>query len=202
LIFSSLLIFAHLQSVLIPILIGFKIYKRYSHIESPELISYGFIFIGIASFFEMIDHTQTDWIYINHLSICNWLFYSFLASGISILVISISKNKNLNRFNIILISLSIISYWIFNKSVAIIFQSIISFLLITLWWKRFRDYLIFIYPITGILFTTLFGILLSNSGNQIWHLFIGPSGTITVLTFNYILFKSNIKESNLNLENN
>ena len=201
-IFSSLLIFAHLQSVLIPILIGFKIYKRYSHIESSELISYGFIFIGIASFFEMIDHTQTDWIYINHLSICNWLFYSFLASGLSILVISISKNKNLNRLNIILISLSIISYWIFNKSVAIIFQSIISFLLITLWWKRFRDYLIFIYPITGILFTTLFGILLSNSGNQIWHLFIGPSGTITVLTFNYILFKSNIKESNLNLENN
>tara|TARA_Y100001968_G_scaffold262367_1_gene250623 strand:- start:114 stop:308 length:195 start_codon:yes stop_codon:yes gene_type:complete len=49
-------------------------------------------------------------------------------------------------------------------------------------------------PITGVLFTTFFGIVLSNSGEQIWHVFIGPSGTIGVLAFYSVLNRSRKKE--------
>ena len=49
------------------------------------------------------------------------------------------------------------------------------------------------YPIFGIIFTTFFGTSLSITGNQIWHIFIGPSGTISVLTFYLILNRSKKK---------
>jgi len=32
------------------------------------LIPFGFIFLGLASISEMIDHTQTSWIYVDHSS--------------------------------------------------------------------------------------------------------------------------------------
>ena len=89
---------------------------------------------------------------------------------------------------------AIISYWILDKSITLLFQIIISFLLISEWWARFKDWVFFIYPITGIIFTTFFGILLSSSDEQIWHLFIGPSGTISVLAFNSVLNRSRKKE--------
>jgi len=46
----------------------------------------------------------------------------------------------------------------------------------------------------GEFFTTFFGILLSSSGEQIWHVFIGPSGTISVLAFYAVLKRSRKKE--------
>ena len=93
---------------------------------------------------------------------------------------------------------AILSYWFLGKSTTIILQVFISILLVSQWWIRFNDWVLFIYPITGILFTTYFGILLSISGEQIWHVFIGPSGTISVLSFYSVLERSRRKEIFLN----
>ena len=59
----------------------------------------------------------------------------------------------------------------------------ISVYLIINWQRIFKDWLFILYPIFGIFFTTFFGTNLSISGNQFWHILIGPSGTISVLTF-------------------
>ena len=48
----------------------------------------------------------------------------------------------------------------------------------------------------GVVFTTFFGFLLSTSGEQIWHIFIGPSGTISILAFYSVLERSRKKEIN------
>ena len=143
--------------------------------------------------FEMFDHTTTDWVYVDHSSINNWLFYSFLSIGLSLFTISVSKKKSIIVINIFLIIFAIISYWVLGKSTTIFIQALISILLISQWWSRFRDWVLFIYPITGVIFTTSFGILLSNSGEQIWHIFIGPSGTVSVLAF-YSVLKRSIKK--------
>ena len=143
--------------------------------------------------FEMFDHTTTDWVYVDHSSINNWLFYSFLSIGLSLFTISVSKKKSIIVSNIFLIIFAIISYWVLSKSTTIFIQALISILLISQWWSRFRDWVLFIYPITGVIFTTSFGILLSNSGAQIWHIFIGPSGTVSVLAF-YSVLKRSIKK--------
>tara|TARA_Y100001968_G_scaffold183637_1_gene168210 strand:- start:12 stop:590 length:579 start_codon:yes stop_codon:yes gene_type:complete len=188
------LFLAHLQAVLIPILLGIKSRRRFKQIKFPLLPPYAFISLGLASMFEMIDHTTTNWIYVNHSSIFNWLFYSFLSIGLSLFTISLAKNKLIIITSTLLIIASIFSYWFLGKSTTLLFQVFISILLISQWWYRFNDWVFIIYPITGVLLTTYFGNLLSNSGEQLWHIFIGPSGTISVLTFFAVLNRSRKKE--------
>ena len=189
--FFSILLLAHLQAAIIPILLGFKSFNKFKSINRNKLIALGFIFIGLASISEMIDHTQTSWIYVDHSSIFNWLFYSFLSLGLTCLSISVIKNKLIQISNICISFCSIISYLLFDKTIALFFQVILSIFLIINWQRIFKDWLLILYPIFGIIFTTFFGTNLSISGNQFWHIFIGPSGTISALTFYLVLKRAN-----------
>ena len=181
---------AHLQAVVIPIFFGIKSINKFTSFKNHFLIPFGFIFLGLAAMFETIDHTKTDWIYIDHSSFFNWLFYSFLALGLTSLTISVIKNKFVVGTNIFLCFGSIVSYLIIDKTLALSFQVMISLFLIINWQRIFKDWLFIAYPIFGIIFTTFFGTNLSVTGNQIWHIFIGPSGTISVLTFYIVLNRS------------
>ncbi len=179
--------------MIVPIFLGIESINKFKFFKNYFLIPFGFIFLGLASMFEMIDHTKTDWIYIDHSSFFNWLFYSFLALGLTCLSISVTKNKFNIGINIFLCFCSIVSYFLIDKTITLLFQVIISIFLIINWQKIFKDWLFIAYPIFGIIFTTLFGTNLSLTGNQIWHIFIGPSGTISVLTFYLVLKRSKSK---------
>ncbi len=189
-IFKLIIVLAHLQAILIPIFIGIISINKLNHIKNLKLISWGFVSLGLASMFEMIDHTQTEWIYIDHLSFFNWLFYSLLSIGLTFLSISTIKNKYLILTNLLTCILAIVSYWIFGKSLTLAFQVLISIFLIINWQRKFKDWIFIAYPIFGIFLTTFFGMKLSLSANQIWHIFIGPSGTLSVLTFYLVLNRS------------
>ena len=186
---------AHIQAVLIPFFLGIKAINKFKKIKHNSLIPFGFTFLGLASMFEMIDHSQTEWIYIDHSSIYNWLFYSFLSLGLTCLSISVVKNKFIQITNLCITLCSIISYFLFGKTIALLFQVIISIFLIINWQRAFKDWLFILYPIFGILFTTFFGTNLSTGGDQFWHILIGPSGTISVLAF-YIVLKRSEKKFN------
>ena len=188
--FFSILFIAHLQAVIIPIIFGIKSINKFKNIKNNIFIPFGFIFVGLASMFEMIDHTHTAWIYIDHSSFYNWLFYSFLSLGLTSLSISVIKNNFTLRVNLFLSFCSIVSYLLFNKTFALLFQVIISIFLIINWQRAFKDWFFMFYPIFGIIFTTFLGINLSISGNQLWHIFIGPSGTLSVFTFYFVLKRS------------
>ncbi len=191
--FFSILFLAHFQAVIIPILLGIKSLNKFKNIPNNSLIPSGFILLGLGALFEMIDHTKTDWIYINHSSIYNWLFYSFLSLGLTCLSISVIKNKFIQTTNFLISLFSIISYFLFDKNIALLFQVMVSIFLIINWQRLFKDWLFILYPIFGIFFTTFFGTNLSISGDQFWHVLIGPSGTISVLTFYLVLKRSEKK---------
>ena len=191
--FFLILFLAHFQAVLIPMLLGIKSINKFKNLKNNALFPFGLFFFGLASLFEMMDHTQTYWIYIDHASLFNWLFYSFLSLGLTCLSISVIKNKFTIGINLLLSFFSIISYLLIGKKIAIVFQVIISLYLIFNWQRMFKDWLLIIYPIFGIILTILFGTNLSISGDQMWHVFIGPSGTISVLTFYLVLKRSNKK---------
>jgi len=191
--FFSILLLAHIQAAVIPIILGIKSINKFKHISKYKLIPFGFIFLGLASISEMIDHTQTYWIYVDHSSLFNWLFYSFLSLGLTCLSISVIKNKFIQTTNFCISLCSIISYFLFDKTVALLFQVIISIFLIINWQRTFKDWFFILYPIFGIVFTTFFGTNLSTSGNQFWHILIGPSGTISVLSF-YLVLKRSVKK--------
>ena len=191
--FFSILFLVHIQAAIIPILLGIRSINKFKQISKNKFIPSGFIFLGLASISEMIDHTQTSWIYVDHSSFFNWLFYSFLSLGLTCLSISVVKNKFIQTTNFCISLCSIISYFLFDKSIALLFQVIISIFLIINWQRVFKDLLFILYPIFGIFFTTFLGTRLSISGNQFWHIFIGPSGTISVLIFYLILKRSGKK---------
>ncbi len=193
--FFTILLLAHFQAVIIPIVLGIKSINKFKHISNNKFIPFGFNFLGLASFFEMIDHNQTSWIYVDHSSLFNWLFYSFLSLGLTCLSISVIKNKFIQTTNFCISLCSIISYFLFNKTIALLFQVIISIFLIINWQRIFKDWIFILYPIFGIFFTTFFGTRLSISGDQFWHILIGPSGTISVLTFYFVLKRSNKKST-------
>ena len=192
--FFLILFFAHLQAVIVPIIFGIKSINKFKHIKNNNLIPFGFIFLGLASMFEMIDHTKTDWIYVANSSFFNWLFYSFLALGLTGLSISVIRNKSIIAINIFLCFGSIFSYLLLNKTLSLSFQVLISIFLIINWQRIFKDWLFIAYPIFGIILTTFFGSNLSITGNQIWHIFIGPSGTISVIIF-YLVLKRSTKNN-------
>ena len=185
--FFSILLLAHIQAVVIPIILGIKSLNKFIIISKNKMIPLGFIFFGLASIAEIIDHTQTSWIYVDHSSLFNWLFYSFLSLGLTCLSISVIKNKFIQTTNLCISFCSIISYFLFDKTIALFFQAIISVFLIINWHRIFKDWILILYPIFGIICTTFFGTNLSNSGEQFWHIFIGPSGTISVLSFYLVL---------------
>jgi len=191
--FFSILFLAHFQAVIIPILLGIKSLNKFKNITNNSLIPCGFILLGLGALVEMIDHTKTDWIYIDHSSIYNWLFYSFLSLGLTCLSISVIKNKFIQTTNFLISLFSIISYFLFDKNIALLFQVMVSIFLIINWQRFFKDWLFILYPIFGIFFTTFFGTNLSISGDQFWHVLIGPSGTISVLTFYLVLKRSEKK---------
>ena len=191
--FFSILLLAHIQAAVIPIILGIKSFNKFKHINKNELIPFGFIFLGLASICEMVDHTQTSWIYVDHSSLFNWLFYSLLSLGLTLLSLSVLKNKFLQTTNVCICLTSIFSYLLFDKTIALLFQAVISIFLIINWQRIFKDWLFILYPIFGIFFTTFFGTRLSISGDQFWHVLIGPSGTISVLTFYLVLKRSDKK---------
>ena len=191
--FFSILLLAHIQAGVVPIILGIKTINKFPQITNSKLIPIGFFSLGLASICEIIDHTQTSWIYVDHSSLFNSLFYSFLSLGLTCLSISVVKNKFFLLTNICISLCSIFSYFLFGKTIALLFQVIISIFLIRNWQKVFKDWLFILYPIFGIFFTTFFGTRLSISGDQFWHILIGPSGTISVLTFYLVLKRSDKK---------
>lgn len=171
---------------LIPIFLGFKSKKKFRQIRFPYLIRYAFIFLGIASIFEMVDHISTDFIYIDYTSIFNWLFYTFLAGVLSFFTISVPEGRSVILLILLLLLATTASYWLFGQSTSF-FLVIISILLTTQWWKRFKDWLFFIHTFSAVFLTTIFGSILSGSGEQVWHLFICTSGTISALALYLVL---------------
>ena len=88
----------------------------------------------------------------------------------------------------------IVAYPLFGKGVTISLQSIITIIFLAQWWKRFHDPLLWIYPICGVVLTTVFGGMLSTSGDQIWHVFIGPAGSISLITLWILLNRAERKQ--------
>ena len=89
------------------------------------------------------------------------------------------------------------AYMLLGKGVTISVQSILTIVFLVQWWKRFRDPLLWVYPLSGVVLTAIFGAMLTSSGDQIWHLFIGPAGSIGLIVLWIILNRAVVKKSSM-----
>ena len=193
-----------MQAVLIPAWIAYRINIRQSKLRAVlanggiALLRLGFICFSVAALAEMLDHAETDWIYINRLSVWNGLFYAGLAGGLASLSAAVTA-KRILRIIFYMISVAVvIAYPLFGKGVVISFQSILTVIFLAQWWKHFRDPLLWVYPMCGVTLSTVFGAMLSTSGDQIWHVFIGPVGSASLITLWIVLNRAVSEKISMN----
>ncbi|GCE65748.1 hypothetical protein OMCYN_01694 [cyanobiont of Ornithocercus magnificus] len=179
-----LLLAVHLQAVLVALVIA-------SRCKLP-ILSAGFICFALASLFEIIDHTQTDWIYVNRISLSNGLFYGALAAGLALLTAAVSVSRLWRATLLLLTLMTELAYALAGKGVTIALQSVLLVLFLRQWWYHFRDPYLWWYSLFGICLVTAFGTLLSISGDQFWHLFIGPCGSVSLLLLLWVLQRAKL----------
>ena len=202
-IFFIALLLAHLQAVLIPGCIAYRITSRRSKFRfilsdgGVSLLRFGFICFSVAALSEMVDHSGTDWIYVNHLSGWNGLFYAALAAGLASMTSAVTEKKQFRILFCLMVVVGAFAYLLLGKGVTISIQSILTIVFLVQWWKRFRDPLLWIYPLCGVVLTAIFGAMLMSSGDQLWHLFIGPAGSIGLIVLWVILNRAVVKKSSM-----
>ena len=177
------LILAHLQAVVVPLWVALRCRGWW--------LKSGFACFSLASLAEMVDHTSTDWIYVNHSSFFNSVFYGALAIGLALLTAEVSYSRSLRLSLLLVTFVALAAYPIAGKSVAISLQSVLLILMLRQWWKRFADPRILLYVLFGVVLTTGLGALLVGSGDQIWHVFIGPCGSLSVISLDWVMRRAN-----------
>ena len=200
-IFFIVLLLAHLQAVLIPACITYQITSRKSKFRlvlpdgGVSLLRFGFICFSVAALSEMVDHSGTDWIYVNHLSGWNGLFYAALAAGLASMTSAVTGKKQFRILFYLMVVAGVFAYLLLGKGVTISIQSILTIVFLVQWWKQFRDPLLWVYPLCGVVLTAIFGAMLTSSGDELWHLFIGPAGSIGLIVIWIILNRAVAKKS-------
>ena len=184
--FLVLLVLAHLQAVAVAWGLALAAARQRPAIGRGCLVL-GFAAFGLAALAETLDHTTTRWLYVNHTSGWNGLFFSALAAGIGLLAAAVSTNRSLRALLLALVLAGAAGYAAFGKGAAIASQSLLLVVMLHLWWRSFHDPLLWLYPLFTVGLTTLFGVLLNASGDQLWHLFIGPAGSLSLLVLHAIL---------------
>ena len=174
----------HLQAVLVPLCMATRCRGWW--------FKSGFACFSMASLAEMVDHTTTDWVYVNHNSLFNGVFYGALATGLALLTAAVSRS-HIWRLTLLLITMAALAaYPLTGKSVAISLQSLLLILMLSQWWRNFADPRLWLYVLFGVVLTTGLGILLVGSGDPIWHLFIGPCGSLSVISLGWVLRRSSM----------
>jgi hypothetical protein len=185
--FWWLLVLAHLQAIGVAWALGLACALTLPRLQARLPAAGGgclvlaFAVFGLAALAETIDHTTTRWLYVNHTSPWNALFFSSLAVGIALLAAALSANRSLRAVLLALVLAGAAGYPALGKGAAIATQTLLLLLMLRIWWRTFRDPLLWLYPLLTVGLTTLFGALLNASGDQLWHLFIGPAGSLSLL---------------------
>ena len=197
--FLAWLVLAHLQAIgvawALALASGRSLPRLRERLPAGGLACLGLAFaaFGLAALAETLDHTTTRWLYVNHTSPWNALFFSALAAGIALLSAALSASRRLRALLIALVLAGAAGYAAFGKGAAIASQTLLLLVMLRLWWRRFGDRRLWLYPLFTVGLTTLFGALLNASGDQIWHLFIGPAGSLSLLVLWAVLRRAEQK---------
>lgn len=185
--FLGLLVLAHLQAVAVAAAIAWAASHHLPRLAqrlppgAMALLSAGFACFSLAALAETLDHTTTRWLYVNHTSHWNGLFFTGLAAGIGLLAAALARSPRWRLAVLVLVPLSAAGYALAGKGPAIAAQTLALLGMLHLWWRTFHDRRLWLYPLFTVGLTTTFGALLNSSGDQIWHLFIGPAGSLSLL---------------------
>ncbi|MEM9214518.1 MAG: hypothetical protein AAGD25_09250 [Cyanobacteria bacterium P01_F01_bin.150] len=181
-------------SVYIVSAISVWIFSRRSQFyqTTVKLRSLPFIYCGYASFaiaasYEIAEHMADDWIYRSQISGLNRLFYTFIVAGVSLIAMGLKKAWWTDLLLIASVIITAVTYGINDsKSFIQISQLIAAAIFVYHWYVTMRDWRVFLYVVFSNILALAAGIVLIATGNQVWHVFIGPLSAIALLILGYV----------------
>jgi len=162
-------------------------YTRTLKLRSLPSIYWGYVCFAVATSYEVAEHINDDWFYISQISGLNNLFYSFLVFGLGLISLGLRKNTWLDVLLIASMVATPILYGVNDAKTAIqLPQLITAAIFVYKWYAVMKDWRVFLYLLFSNVVGLGFGIALIATGNQIFHLFIGPAGAVALLILGYV----------------
>ena len=162
-------------------------YQTVVKLRSLPLIYYGFCCLAIATTYEIAEHIGDRWIYVSQISSLNRLFYTFIVAGLSLIAMGLKKAW---WSDILLVASTVgvmVTYGVNDSKSAIqLFQLVAGGIFVYQWYITMRDWRVFLYFLFSNVLALASGIALIATGNQFWHIFIGPLSAIGLLILGYV----------------
>lgn len=164
-----------------------EFYTHQLRLRSLPSIYWGYACFAIATSYEVSEHINDDWFYISQVSGLNNLFYSFIVFGLGFISLGLKKDKLLDILLVACMAATPIVYWVGDNKQAIqIPQLIMAIIFVYKWYAVMKDWRVFLYLLFSNVVALGFGIALIATGNQVFHLFIGPASAIALLILGYV----------------
>ncbi|MEL7521119.1 MAG: hypothetical protein AAGJ80_05770 [Cyanobacteria bacterium J06553_1] len=164
-----------------------EFYTHTLKLRSLPFIYWGFACFAVATSYEVAEHMGDEWIYVSHISGLNNLFYSFIVFGLGLIAMGLRKNKLLDFLTIACMSATPFLYGVNDgKNLIQITQLVIAIIFISQWYIVMKDWRVFLYLLCSNVLALGAGIALIATGNQIFHVFIGPLSAIGLLILGYV----------------
>ncbi|EDX85947.1 hypothetical protein S7335_3650 [Synechococcus sp. PCC 7335] len=165
-------------------------------LRSLPSIYWGYACFAIATSYEIAEHMNDQWVYISQISGLNNLFYSFIVFGVGFIALGLKKDRLLDSLVIAGMTVTPFLYGLNDSKTAIqIPQLIVAIIFVYKWFMVMRDWRVFLYLLFSNVIALGFGIALIATGNQIYHLFIGPASAIGLLILGYVAWVRPLQQS-------
>ena len=180
-------------SVYFVVAINVWVFSRRSHffqtvvkLRSLPLIYCGFGCYAIATSYEISEHMGDNWFYASQISDLNRLFYTFISAGTCLIALGLKKSRILDMLLIASLFAVPLTYGVQNsKGLMQVPQLISTAIFIYNWYVVMRDWRVFLYLLLSKVGLG-FGIALIVTGQQILHIFVGPSFAVGLLILGYV----------------
>ena len=164
-----------------------EFYTHQLKLRSLPAIYWGYGCFAIATSYEISEHINDDWLYISHISGLNNLFYSFIVFGLGCIALGLRKNRFLDFVLMVCMALTPFLYGLGDSKTAIQLPQLLTGLIFVYkWYVVMRDWRVFLYLLFSNVLALGFGIALIATGNQVFHIFIGPMSAIALLILGYV----------------
>ncbi len=164
-----------------------RFYRTVKRLRSLSCIYWGYACFAIAASYEIAEHIGDQWVYMSRISSLNQLFYSFITLGLGLIALGLRKSKVVDVALIASLVAVPLLYGVNGSKVPMQWaQLVTAALFIYNWYRVMRDWRVFLYLILSNGLAIGFGIALIATGNQIFHVFIGPFNALGLLVLAYV----------------
>ena len=162
-------------------------FKTVVKVRSLPLIYYGFACFAISASYEVAEHIGDDWLYASQISPLNRLFYTFITAGLCLIALGLRKNRFLDVVLIASLIAVPLTYGVNDSKGLMQLVSLIPALIFVYnWYVVMRDWRVFLYLLFSNVLALGFGVALIVTGQQVFHLFVGPASAIALLILGYV----------------